>query len=90
MQAEAVGYFIGPLLLVITNHSRFDNSKTALWLAITQLIVWFLFTLCFVDTALMSQQQARDGNQGSTGSRDNQSVGDTTERNRGQGNMAYN
>mmetsp|Transcript_10548 Transcript_10548/g.12490 ORF Transcript_10548/g.12490 Transcript_10548/m.12490 type:complete len:121 (+) Transcript_10548:558-920(+) len=49
MQAEAVGYFLGPLLLVITNHSRWENSRTALWLALSNMIVWFLFTVCFVD-----------------------------------------
>ena len=49
MQAEAFGYFLGPLLLVITNHSRWENSRTTLWLAVANSIVWFLFTVSFAD-----------------------------------------
>ena len=49
MQAEAFGYFFGPLLIVITNHSRWENERTCMWLAIANAIIWFLFTICFVE-----------------------------------------
>lgn len=56
MLAEAFGYFLGPLLLVITNYSVWDNDRTALCLALANMTVWFLFTLSFADDNSQSNQ----------------------------------
>lgn len=49
MQAEAFGYFLGPLLIFVSNHSRWENGRTTFWLFMTNTIVWCLFTLCFAE-----------------------------------------
>ena len=49
MQGEALGYFIGPLLILLTFHNRGENETACLYLAIAQALVWFVFTLLFYD-----------------------------------------
>jgi len=56
LMAEAFGFFLGPLLLVITNHNRWENKSTTLWLAVVNLIVWFLFTLTFAENLTAREQ----------------------------------
>ena len=59
LQGEAFGYFFGPLLMVVTNHSKWENERTCMWLAIVTAITWFTFTICFVEGP-NSQQATRE------------------------------
>lgn len=78
LKGEAFGYFFGPLLMVVTNHSKWENERTAMWLAIVTTITWFLFTVCFVDTMSSAQVtrdaiQAAENNTHGPAARNNQS-----------------
>lgn len=54
IQAEAFGYLMGPLLLVVTMHSDESNDRTCMWLAIAQATIWFIFTVCFHDSTQLT------------------------------------
>ena len=49
MQAEAFGYFLGPLIIALTSLSSTEVARSTMWLAIVTAIIWFVFTVCFVD-----------------------------------------
>ena len=71
LQGEAFGYFFGPLLMVVTNHSKWENERTIMWLAIVTAITWFFFTVCFVEGQNSAQAtrealQAADSQQDSS------------------------
>ena len=58
LQAEAFGYFLGPLLLFVSSHNRWTNGRTTFWLFMSVTIVWFLFTICFIENMTTAERQA--------------------------------
>lgn len=74
MQAEALGYFLGPFILVITFHTKGKNEQAALYLAIAQATIWLIFVLSFSENvsqaseAIRASITTRDWNNSSEGS----------------------
>ena len=46
---ESFGYFLGPLVMVLTNHSRWENERTCMWFAIINFVIWLVFSVTFYE-----------------------------------------